>query len=57
MVSARRCLHHGFRAYAQRGAERVGLKVDSTNPTGAPGLYARVGFEIDQRQGVWQKRL
>jgi len=50
-------LHHGFGAYAERGAERVGLKVDSTNPTGAPELYARVGFEIDQRQGVWQKRL
>jgi|SRR3954447_901872 mycothiol synthase len=50
-------LHHGFRTYARRGAERVGLKVDSTNPTGAPELYARVGFEIDQRQGIWQKRL
>jgi len=50
-------LHHGFRAYANRGAERVGLKVDSTNPTGAPQLYERVGFETDQRLGIWQKRL
>jgi mycothiol synthase len=50
-------LHHGFRAYAARAVERVGLKVDSTNPTGAPQLYERVGFEIDQRLGIWQKRL
>jgi len=50
-------LHHGFRAYAERGVDRVGLKVDSTNPTGAPQLYERVGFEIDQRLGIWQKRL
>lgn len=50
-------LHHGFRAYRERGAERVGLKVDSTNPTGAPQLYEKVGFVVDQRQAVWQKRL
>lgn len=50
-------LHHGFRAYKERGADRVGLKVDSTNPTGAPQLYERVGFAIDQRQAIWQKPL
>jgi ribosomal protein S18 acetylase RimI-like enzyme len=50
-------LHHGFRAYAERGVERVGLKVDSTNPTGAPQLYERMGFEIDRRYGIWVKRL
>src|SRR5262245_45632612 len=50
-------LHHGFRAYAERDVERVGLKVDSTNPTGAPQLYERVGFETDQRLGIWLKRL
>ncbi|MFL5927372.1 MAG: GNAT family N-acetyltransferase [Gaiellaceae bacterium] len=54
---AKALLHHGFRAYAVRGAERVGLKVDSNNPTGAPELYERIGFEIDQRLGIWQKRL
>jgi mycothiol synthase len=54
---AKALLHHGFRTYADRGAERVGLKVDSTNPTGAPELYERVGFETDQRLGIWQKRL
>ena len=50
-------LHHAFHAYAARGVERVGLKVDSTNPTGAPQLYERVGFVTDQRLAVWIKRL
>jgi mycothiol synthase len=50
-------LHHAFRAYAARGVERVGLKVDSTNPTGALQLYERLGFATDQRLGIWQKQL
>jgi ribosomal protein S18 acetylase RimI-like enzyme len=50
-------LHHAFRAYAERGVERVGLKVDSTNPTGALQLYERLGFVTDQRLGIWQKQL
>jgi ribosomal protein S18 acetylase RimI-like enzyme len=54
---AKALLQHAFRAYAQRGADRVGLKVDSTNPTGAPQLYERVGFQTDKRLGIWQKRL
>ena len=54
---AKALLHHGFRAYAERGVERVGLKVDSTNPTGAVQLYERAGFAVDRRYGVWRKRL
>ena len=54
---AKALLHHAFRAYAERGVERVGLKVDSTNPTGAPQLYERLGFVTDQRLEIWQKRL
>ena len=50
-------LQHAFRAYSKRGATRVGLKVDSTNPTGAPRLYERSGFVTDQRYGIWIKRL
>jgi ribosomal protein S18 acetylase RimI-like enzyme len=50
-------LHHAFREYARRGVERVGLKVDATNPTGAPQLYERVGFVIDRRYGIWRKDL
>jgi GNAT superfamily N-acetyltransferase len=50
-------LLHAFREYARRGVERVGLKVDAGNPTGAPQLYERVGFATDRRYGIWMKRL
>lgn len=50
-------LRHGFRANAELGATRVGLKVDSTNPTGAVQLYERTGFEIDRRYAIWVKQL
>jgi ribosomal protein S18 acetylase RimI-like enzyme len=50
-------LHHGFRANAQIGAGRVGLKVDSTNPTGAVQLYERTGFDVDRRYAIWVKPL
>lgn len=54
---AKALLHHAFRAYAKRGVTRVGLKVDSTNPTGALQLYDRLGFVTDQRLSIWVKRL
>lgn len=50
-------VRHGLHAYADRGVERVGLKVDAANPTGAPGLYAREGFVIDQHLEIWRKAL
>jgi ribosomal protein S18 acetylase RimI-like enzyme len=50
-------LQHGFREYATRGAKRVGLKVDSANPTGALHLYERVGFVVDRRYATWVKPL
>jgi mycothiol synthase len=53
----RSLLHHALRAYSARNVEQVGLKVDSTNPTGAPQLYKRVGFTTDRRYGTWIKRL
>lgn len=48
---------HGLRTYAGRGADRVGLKLDSSNPTGAAELYARLGFELDRRYELWRKDL
>lgn len=54
---AKALIHHAFRAYADQGVTRVGLKVDSSNPTGALQLYERLGFVTDQRQGLWVKRL
>ena len=50
-------LQHGFAAYRTRGVERVGLKVDASNPTGAPQLYERLGFVVDRRYACWTKRL
>ncbi len=50
-------LNHASRAYAARAVERVGLKVDSGNPTGALQLYARVGFVTDRRYGIWMRAL
>ncbi len=50
-------LHHALRAYAGRGVERVGLKVDAGNPTGALKLYADVGFVTDRRYCVWTSTL
>ena len=50
-------LHHALRAYAAREVDRVGLKVDSSNPTGALQLYARVGFVTDRRYGIWTRAL
>ncbi len=50
-------IRHGLRAYDARGVERVGLKVDEANPTGAAGLYAREGFVIDQHLEIWRKAL
>jgi mycothiol synthase len=54
---AKAMLHHAFHAYQRRGAEQVGLKVDSSNPTGALQLYAREGFDTDQTLEIWIKRL
>jgi mycothiol synthase len=53
----RSLIRHGLLAYAQRGVERVGLKVDEANPTGAARLYAREGFVIDQHLEIWRKAL
>jgi ribosomal protein S18 acetylase RimI-like enzyme len=50
-------VRHGLRVYADRGAERVGLKVDDSNPTGAPRLYASLGFETDRRYERWSRTL
>jgi len=53
----RALLEHGFLAYGARDVERVGLKVDSTNPTGAVQLYERSGFQTERRERIWVKKL
>jgi ribosomal protein S18 acetylase RimI-like enzyme len=46
-------IRHGFAEFARRGVRRVGLKVDAANPTGAPRLYERLGFTVEQREQIW----
>jgi mycothiol synthase len=46
-------VRRGFAEFARRGVSRVGLKVDAGNPTGAPHLYRRLGFTVEQREQVW----
>jgi ribosomal protein S18 acetylase RimI-like enzyme len=43
----------GLREFERRGLARVGLKVDAANPTGAVGLYERLGFATERREAVW----
>ena len=38
-------LHHALRAFRDRGAPHLALKVDADNPSGALRLYRSLGFE------------
>ncbi len=55
--SRKALLQNAFRAYRDRGASRIGLKVDANNPTGATQLYASVGFDVDRTYRIWAKEL
>jgi mycothiol synthase len=46
-------IRQGFAEFARRGVRRVGLKVDARNPTGAPRLYERLGFNTEGRERIW----
>ena len=54
---AKALLLHSFREFHRRGQRRVGLGVDSENPTGATKLYESVGMVVDTEQVVWEKVL
>ena len=41
----------------ERGATSAGLGVDAENPSGALGLYERMGFEVEYRSTAWRKPL
>jgi len=43
----------GLVEFARRGLDRVGLKVDAGNPTGAVRLYEKLGFVTASREAVW----
>lgn len=48
-------LHHAHRAYRDRDVDRVGLKVDSDNPTAAGRLYERLGYRTDRVYAVLER--
>ena len=50
-------LRHAFARLHERGVRRVGLKVDSRNPTGAVRLYERVGMHTVKRHRFYVKKL
>ena len=50
-------LRHALARLYARGVRRVGLKVDSANPTGAVRLYERVGMSTVKRHRHYVKRL
>ena len=54
---AKALLLHSFGDFHRRGQRRVGLGVDSENPTGATKLYESVGMTVDSEQVVWEKEL
>lgn len=39
------------------GFESAGLDVDSANPTGAHGLYTRLGFEVTFQSTMWERQV
>ena len=47
-------LRHAFAAFAARGRDVVGLGVDTSNPTGAPQLYARHGMTVHFAVDTWE---
>ena len=42
-------LGHALHAYREAGYDEASLAVDSENPTGALGVYGRVGFTVESR--------
>src|SRR5437773_1127836 len=47
-------LQRTFAAIAARGIRRILVSVDSENPTGATGLYERVGMRVVKRWDLWE---
>ena len=50
-------LHHAFGEFYGRGEKRVGLGVDSQNPTGATRLYERAGMRVAYEAIAYEKEL
>jgi mycothiol synthase len=48
-------LRRSFASFAARGLRRVRLNVDAGNPTGATGVYERVGMQVVNRWDLWER--
>ena len=48
-------LRRSFAAFADRGVPRALVSVDAQNPTGATGVYERVGMRIVKRWDLWER--
>jgi mycothiol synthase len=48
-------LRRSFASFAARGLRRVRLNVDAGNPTGATGVYERVGMRVVNRWDLWER--
>jgi len=50
-------LRRSFAAFADRGVQRALVSVDAQNPTGATGVYERVGMRVVKRWDLWERTL
>jgi mycothiol synthase len=50
-------LQHAFADWLERGVPRVGLGVDSQNPTGATRLYERAGMQVAYEAVCFEKAI
>jgi ribosomal protein S18 acetylase RimI-like enzyme len=50
-------LHHSFGKLYRYGAQRIGLEVDTQNPTGATRLYEKAGMHVERRYDSFEKGL
>ncbi|HEY1332278.1 MAG TPA: GNAT family N-acetyltransferase [Actinomycetota bacterium] len=48
-------LRRSFALFADRGYARVLVSVDARNPTGATGVYERVGMRVVNRWDLWER--
>jgi mycothiol synthase len=50
-------LQHSFGALYHQGRQRIGLEVDTQNPTGATHLYEKAGMHVERQYDFFEKEL
>jgi mycothiol synthase len=46
-----------LRSLRDGGADEAGLDVDADNPSGAPRVYAALGFRVTRRSDIWSRTI